>query len=264
MGIAREVINMVRSKYIDGKKVCSICKEAYPMTEEYFCRSNRIKDGFRGQCKKCKHKVDYEDVKSHVLEKNKIRYNKNKETIISKQKVYRELKKKHYQEYNKEYYIKNKELLKSASSAYYYENKNNAKMKATRKEYAKNWRRTKDGKLKLQKYRQTRRSIKRQLPCSLTIEEWCESLEYFDNACAYCCEKNDELHQEHIIPLSKGGGYIKQNIIPACPNCNYSKNAQKMEDWYPVQNFYTKMQLDKIKSWMGVDLEYNTQQISIL
>ena len=248
----------------EGFKRCSICEEVLPLNEEFFGRSSRIKDGFRGQCKKCKRKKDYEDVKSHVLEKNKIRYNKNKETIISKQKVYRELKKKHYQEYNKEYYIKNKELLKSASSAYYYENKNNAKMKATRKEYAKRWWNTEKGKEKRRIYCQKRRSLKDSLPNSLTVDEWNESIEYFNNECAYCGCDTEMLHQDHVIPISKGGGYIKSNIIPACPSCNFSKNRADMETWYKKQTFFLQSRLDMIHLWVGADLKNKNQQLSIL
>lgn len=262
MGIAREVINMVRSKYIDGKKVCSICKEAYPMTEEYFCSSNRIKDGFRGQCKKCKHKVDYEDVKAHVQKKNKERYEKNKDEILKKQRIYSALKKEHYKKYHAEYYKEHRCELKQRSIDYYHENK--SKLYSNRKEYVKRWWNTEKGKEKRRIYCQKRRSLKDSLPNSLTVDEWNESIEYFNNECAYCGCDTEMLHQDHVIPISKGGGYIKSNIIPACPSCNFSKNRADMETWYKKQTFFLQSRLDMIHLWVGADLKNKNQQLSIL
>jgi hypothetical protein len=31
------------------------------------------------------------------------------------------------------------------------------------------------------------------------------------------------LEKEHIVPLSRGGGDVPNNICPACPNCNAHK-----------------------------------------
>ena len=37
----------------------------------------------------------------------------------------------------------------------------------------------------------------------------------------------ERLTQDHVIPLSKGGQHIKENIVPACPSCN-SKKGNRM------------------------------------
>ena len=50
----------------------------------------------------------------------------------------------------------------------------------------------------------------------------------------------EQLHQEHFIPLSKGGGYTHNNIIPACRSCNSSKWNNNFFDWYPKQEFYSE------------------------
>lgn len=257
-----EVINMVKSKYIDGKKVCSICKRAYPMTEEYFCRSNRIKDGFRGQCKKCRHKKEYEDVKVHVQKKNKERYEKNKVEILKKQKVYRKLKKEHYKKYHAAYYKEHSCELKHRSSVRYHDNK--SVILESRKEYSKKWRNTEKGKSKTRLYYQKRKALKKMLPNSLTETDWVEASEYFGGKCAYCDSVSETSHQDHVIPISKGGGYIKSNIIPACPSCNFSKNRADMEIWYKKQTFFSQSRLDKIHSWIGADIKNKKQQLSIL
>jgi 5-methylcytosine-specific restriction endonuclease McrA len=39
-----------------------------------------------------------------------------------------------------------------------------------------------------------------------------------------CCGKRRKLHADHIIPVSKGGRNIIENIQPLCHSCNESKN----------------------------------------
>lgn len=79
---------------------------------------------------------------------------------------------------------------------------------------------------------------KRQLPATLTVAEWESALEYFECSCAYCGKPSDNLHQEHFMPLAKGGGYTKDNIVPACSECNQSKSDIMPRDWLP-EDVYT-------------------------
>ncbi len=79
-----------------------------------------------------------------------------------------------------------------------------------------------------------REARKRQLPATLTVKEWEHTLEYFERSCAYCGKPSIELHQEHFIPVAKGGGYTKENIVPACPDCNQSKSDALPRDWLPA------------------------------
>ena len=93
--------------------------------------------------------------------------------------------------------------------------------------------------------KQRREHRKQQLPATLTIKDWEHALEYFERTCAYCGMPTDELHQEHFIPVAKGGGYTKDNIIPSCPECNSDKRAKEPLDWLIMQNHglltYTKV-----------------------
>ena len=93
-----------------------------------------------------------------------------------------------------------------------------------------------------------------------TANQWDKALKYFNYECAYCgC--TDELEREHIIPVSKGGHYIRQNIVPACRACNVSKLDKDMERWYRQQEFFSEKRLKKIYDWANVDDE--TQQIAL-
>ena len=80
----------------------------------------------------------------------------------------------------------------------------------------------------------------------LPLKEWKKVIDYFDNECAYCGERDTELEQDHIIPVSKGGKYEMGNIIPACRSCNSSKQNKNIYEWYEQQEFYNGLKLNKI------------------
>lgn len=67
-----------------------------------------------------------------------------------------------------------------------------------------------------------RRVKEKEAPNTLTKNEWVEILEKYNYKCAYCGEKN-KLEVDHIIPVSKGGGTTKENVVPACRSCNSRK-----------------------------------------
>ena len=72
--------------------------------------------------------------------------------------------------------------------------------------------------------RSRRRARKRGLPDTLSTTEWNAILAAYKFKCAYCGKKA-KLTQDHIIPLSKGGGTIAHNTIPACQPCNSRKHT---------------------------------------
>jgi 5-methylcytosine-specific restriction endonuclease McrA len=69
---------------------------------------------------------------------------------------------------------------------------------------------------------------KKALPATLTTEQWIAILAAYKHRCAYCGVKESKkspLTQDHVIPLSKGGGTTKENIVPACLSCNSKKRS---------------------------------------
>jgi len=56
-----------------------------------------------------------------------------------------------------------------------------------------------------------RRSIERNLICDLTVEQWEEIKAIQDYRCAICGEIKP-LERDHIVPLSKGGAFVKENV----------------------------------------------------
>ncbi len=61
-----------------------------------------------------------------------------------------------------------------------------------------------------------------------TIEEWKLKLEEYNYCCVYCHVQDQQLHQDHVVPVAKGGGYTWDNIVPACKPCNSSKAAKSL------------------------------------
>jgi len=47
----------------------------------------------------------------------------------------------------------------------------------------------------------------------LTMEQWLETLEYFDHKCAYCGGEYQVI--EHYLPVSTAGTTVS-NCVPAC------------------------------------------------
>ena len=148
--------------------------------------------------------------------------------------------------YQKEYYLINREHKIEQQNKYYKENP----------EIKRKWRRENRDKINI--IGERRRSRERNLPSTFTEEQWKETKIYFNNTCAYC-GKELPLAQEHIIPVVKGGGYIKENIIPSCKSCNSSKYNKNFEEWYPIYKYYTKEREDKIFAY--IDENTNNQSI---
>lgn len=57
----------------------------------------------------------------------------------------------------------------------------------------------------------------------VTANDWLEIQARHNHRCAYC-GKQTILTMDHVIPVSKGGKHVKENIVPACLSCNARKN----------------------------------------
>jgi 5-methylcytosine-specific restriction endonuclease McrA len=80
-----------------------------------------------------------------------------------------------------------------------------------------------------------RRAKRKLLPSGFTGTDWKAALVYFDHKCAYCGDKLTKAEQDHFIPVKLGGGYVKENIVPACSACNKAKRAKHPAEWLPFQ-----------------------------
>lgn len=79
-----------------------------------------------------------------------------------------------------------------------------------------------------------RKNLKKTYGPGITVEQWRDLCERFNNRCAYCGVHeevlqilyNQKLTRDHVIPLSKGGEHSIENIVPACHECNDKKGTK--------------------------------------
>jgi 5-methylcytosine-specific restriction endonuclease McrA len=64
----------------------------------------------------------------------------------------------------------------------------------------------------------------------LTAAQW-RALKAAWGGCAYCGAADTALQRDCVLPLSMGGRYTLDNIVPACRSCNTSKCNTEVTDW---------------------------------
>ncbi len=186
--------------------------------------------------------------------KDKIRIHKqqyyldNKDHIDERDHQYRIINQDKINKRNREAYHNNIEKERERSRAYYHNNKDKERIRKQKfyidnkddidtrnKQYAK------DNPEVSNMIGQRYRTKKKNLPSTLTLEEWQKILDDHFHRCHYCGKKADNLHQEHKIPVSKGGGWTKDNIVPACISCNSAKRTRNYKKF--VKNTNNRIQL---------------------
>lgn len=103
---------------------------------------------------------------------------------------------------------------------------------ATRKAKAKEWREA--NRVYYQVRERNRKAMKLNNPGSVGVSQrdWVRLCRRFANCCVYCGIKPDKsIEMDHVIPLTKGGRHAIGNVLPACHDCNLSKNARYLSDW---------------------------------
>jgi 5-methylcytosine-specific restriction endonuclease McrA len=64
----------------------------------------------------------------------------------------------------------------------------------------------------------------------LTEAEWAVILGAW-TACAYCGAAGPALQKDCVLPISRGGRYTLENVVPACRTCNASKCNDEVTSW---------------------------------
>ncbi|MDF2696207.1 MAG: hypothetical protein K0S65_4590 [Labilithrix sp.] len=64
----------------------------------------------------------------------------------------------------------------------------------------------------------------------LTAAEWFRILDAW-SACAYCGADGAALQKDCVLPISRGGRYTLENVVPACRSCNASKSNEEVTSW---------------------------------
>ncbi|WP_062209963.1 HNH endonuclease [Demequina oxidasica] len=67
----------------------------------------------------------------------------------------------------------------------------------------------------------------------LTSAQWVQILDAW-GGCAYCGAGPTEaavLQRDCVLPISRGGRYTVDNVVPACRSCNASKCNEEVTHW---------------------------------
>jgi 5-methylcytosine-specific restriction endonuclease McrA len=53
------------------------------------------------------------------------------------------------------------------------------------------------------------------------------------NRCGYCGNtfSNTQLTRDHVVPVSRGGPNVWENVVTSCKSCNSAKDARTPEEW---------------------------------
>ncbi|MDZ8276181.1 HNH endonuclease signature motif containing protein [Microbacterium aquimaris] len=49
--------------------------------------------------------------------------------------------------------------------------------------------------------------------------------------CAYCGAEGVPMQKDCVMPISRGGRYTVENVVPACRSCNASKCNDEVTGW---------------------------------
>jgi len=174
-------------------------------------RCNRIAVNLiKGLCPICNTAKWNKEHRADITAKEKIRRSNNieryRESDLRRNQT--DKRKTWKREYRKAYYEQNKDKLQA---------------------YNREWMRS--HKEEMNHYHAIRHTRKNQLPATLTKIEWQEILIENNHRCFYCGEDSLILHKEHKIPISRGGGFTKDNIVPACGSCNSQKSFRTPEEF---------------------------------
>jgi hypothetical protein len=234
-------------------KECELCGKPYSVSPyradtarfcSHECREKaQYKLGFNGkeqQCTNCGLVKPVEEFyknrgacKTCVNEQNKLRYEANKEKYLQ---ICSD-----YQKQNKE---KRRERMRKYRTA----------KRAFINKGLRDWRERNRERIRITKRfdAQRRRARILLLESTLTEKEWQECLEYFGHECAYCGAAEPKLTQDHFKPVAQGGGYTKDNILPACMFCNQSKGARHFLEWYVTMPYYSDYRMLNVLTYLNI------------
>ena len=208
-------------------KKCSKCHRVLPATNEFFAKYKRSKDGLQGYCKDCQKAYNHSPQGKASQKKY---YKTHKEEKLADQKEYDNNHKEEIAARQKDY----SETHKEEKAANY-----------------KVYRQTPKGKAANKNVRHRRRQLEKKGK-GFNIEQQNEMLQFFDYKCPYkgIPLTDNNIHLDHIVPLSKGGEHEVWNMIPCHCSANLSKNDSNMEEWYKKQEYFSEERLLKIYEWM--------------
>lgn len=221
------------SSILPPQKRCTKCNLDYPATREYFYASNTSPDGLRPDCKDCKRATT--------------RARTATDAGRATQRAYRERNREKIRSWKREAYSRNHEHILAIT--YLWRQQHPERHKEAKKRHYRKWRandanraldnlrkrqysKTPRGKMMRRAKDQRRASIKRAAEGTYTSADIRALWERQQGKCHYCgVAVGDVYHVDHVVPLSRGGNNLLENLVIACPSCNLSKSDKLPHEW---------------------------------
>jgi len=134
---------------------------------------------------------------------------------IKRALYYKENKKEHSDK-GKRYYQKNKEKIKQKSREYYHANSKEINRSRRFRIIERRVKRNQNG-----VYKVLKKEIDRM----------------YNQPCSFC-GSSDNIHIDHVVPISRGGRHSVGNIQPLCSACNLQKHNKYMIEWIAYRKKY--------------------------
>ena len=231
-------------------KTCTKC--GVEKTPGEFTKDKSREDGLYPQCKACR-KAFREANREKILKQKREHWHANRDEIGVKRRAKYQDNPKHTLALNKAWREANREKIRESRRAY--RDTNREKIRASKKRY-----RDANKEKILEKSRayyaanphkflihgQRRRARERNADGSATAKDIQSRLDAHGHKCIFCGSTED-LHLDHVKPLSKGGSNWPSNLAPACGPCNLSKAAR----WGPDMVAWGTERFgpERVKSW---------------
>lgn len=204
------------------RQTCSICKESFPLTAEFWHKNRARKCGFCGVCKVCNgikaknwretHHDQFlaflsgyrQENQNALKEQKRADYTDNKQSIRLRQKVY---------------YDQNADTIRQQKRDYYRENP-----------------------LKVAIASKRNRILKHAAEGEYSVEDIYTLYDEQEGRCVYCgitliWDVRGDVHIDHVHPLSRGGSNWPDNLALACKHCNSSKKEKFVQEWMLVRGW---------------------------
>jgi 5-methylcytosine-specific restriction endonuclease McrA len=237
-------------------KRCSFCERLLPATREHFVRDKTKSDGFHPRCHDCKHKRREKEklpdgfsrctkcktvklldrfsfhkdrgraeswCKECCCEAAKNRYVPSTRELLSPEE-----KRRRKAACDAAYHLANKKKHAEYHKRYYAMHRDQALQRV------KNWRSANNVRVKINNKRRKamRRARELQAAGSFTAQDILIAYRAQKGRCWHCGKLvGDDFHDDHLIPLKRGGSNWPNNIVISCPVCNLSKGSKLTQEW---------------------------------
>jgi 5-methylcytosine-specific restriction endonuclease McrA len=214
-------------------KICYKCKESKSF--DCFNKDKAKKDGFGSYCKKCTSENNYKYRLANV-EKIKLKrqqyYLDNIDRLKKEHKEYRLANLEKTKERVKQFHLANPDRRKQ------YDKKYRLADIEKEREYRKRYRlaNLEKGKeyrlanLERRRNHQHTRRVKKLSNGVFKISPK-ELKKLYSSSCFYC-SSTENIHADHLVPISRGGQHSIGNLLPACQKCNLSKGSKLLIEWH--------------------------------